>query len=60
MVIICYLGYITERTIGDAMLKKFGDLNPISIINPVDVDTKSTKKALKATIKSIKNEQNEK
>lgn len=42
------------------MLKKFGDLNPISIINPVDVDTKSTKKALKATIKNIKNEQDEK
>ena len=40
------------------MLKKFGDLNPITIIDPVDVSTASTKKSLKKAIKSVKDIQN--
>jgi len=39
------------------MIKKFGDLNPISVIYSADVDPKTTSKSLKAAIKSVKNEE---
>lgn len=42
------------------MFKKFGDLNPISIIDPIDVDNESTKKSLKKAIKTVKDTQEKK
>lgn len=39
------------------MFIKVGDLNPITIVDPVDVDDKSTKKIFKKTIKNIKDSQ---
>jgi len=42
------------------MFKKFGDMNPISIIDPIDVDTESTKKSLKKAIKTVKDSQEKK
>lgn len=35
------------------MFKKIGDLQSITVINPVDVDDETTKQALNNTIKSI-------
>lgn len=37
------------------MFKKFGDINPITVIKPIDVDNESTKKSLNKLIKSVKN-----
>jgi hypothetical protein len=42
------------------MFKKFGDPNPITIIDPIDVDNESTKKSLKKTIKNVKDSQEKK
>ena len=39
---------------GDTMFRKNGDLNPITIIDPIDVDSKSTKKSLKKAIETVK------
>lgn len=36
------------------MFIKCGDPNPITVIDPVDVDSESTKKSLKKTIKAVK------
>ena len=36
------------------MFTKRGDSNPITIIDPIDVDNESTKKSLKKTIKAVK------
>jgi len=38
------------------MFIKRGDLQPITVIEPVDVDTKSTKKALDKVKKNISDE----
>jgi hypothetical protein len=36
------------------MIKKYGDLNPVRIVNTTDIDVKSTKKHLKKAIQDIK------
>jgi hypothetical protein len=36
------------------MFIKIGDTSPITVIEPVDIDTKNTAKSLKKAIKSVK------
>jgi hypothetical protein len=36
------------------MFIKIGDLNPISVVHPADVDDESVKKSLKKVIKNVK------
>jgi hypothetical protein len=45
--------------IGDTMFRKNGDLQPITIIDPIDVNSDSTKKSLKKAIKTIKESKEE-
>jgi hypothetical protein len=39
------------------MFTKVGDLNPITIVDPVDIDNEITKKSLKKIIKTVKEAQ---
>lgn len=41
--------------LGEKMFIKIGDNNPITIVNPADIDDAETKKSLNKTVKSIKN-----
>lgn len=39
------------------MFIKIGDATPLTIIDPIDIDDKSTKKALDKTVKNLKLEE---